>query len=193
MEKEFVITEILAVIMVGEGEYPEKTTTFDSNLRCNELIFGLSGEMTVYFGTQVLETKEGCVRFLPKGDAKRYDVVRHIPGSCIDVFFNTDRPISKEAFVSATQRPDKIGSLFKKLFAVWSAKNEGYYFEAVSLLYKIFSELQKNTYSPNSHREIIKPAVDAIHDRFLSDDLSVSYLAELSGVCASYLQRIFAL
>ena len=191
MEENFIITHIDRAILVGKDEYPTQVTSFRHRLKSNELIFYFSGHSTVYFDDLILETKPGTVRFLPKGETRRYDVVRHENGDCIDVFFQTDRPISPCAFVIDAARNEKLGPLFKKLFATWVARNDGYYFEAVSILYKIFAELQKDNGASKQHYLKIKPAADRIHDCFLSEELSVSALAALCRMKESYFQRLF--
>lgn len=191
MGEKFIITDINRVILVGKTEYSDDMTCFSHGLNSNEIIFHFSGQATVYFDDLILETKPNTVRFLPKGKTARYDVLRHERGECIDVFFQTDIPIAPSAFVIDIPQSEKIGALFKKLFATWVAKNDGYYFESVSILYKIFAELQKNNYIPKQHSLKIKPAVDHIHDRFLQDKLSVERLAAMCGVRESYFQKLF--
>ena len=133
MEEKFIITEIDRVIMVGKDEYREAKSSFSHELDSNELIFHFSGHTHVYFDDLVLETSPNTIRFLPQGTVKRYDVERHRSGECIDVFFKADRPIAERAFVLDVKNNEKIAMLFKKLFATWVGKNDGYYFEAVSL------------------------------------------------------------
>ena len=99
MKHDFVITGIDRIILVGKEEYPEEKTSFSTEVICNELIFHFSGDMTNYFDDQVFEVKAGTVRFLPKGHASRYDVVRRESGECVDVFFSTDRPVADRAFI----------------------------------------------------------------------------------------------
>ena len=191
MQEKFVITEIKRVIMVGKEEYPEQTTSFHPNLSYNELIFHFSGHATVFFGDEVLETAPNTVRFLPKGNASRYDVLRHERGECIDVMFDADRPISPRAFLADGAKNEKIGALFKRLFATWVGKSDGHVFASFSLLYQIFAELQRESPVSHRHRLRIKPALDRIHDRFLQEPLSIPALAALCGMKESYFQRLF--
>ena len=74
MEDKFIITEIDRIVMVGKDEYPEQKSSFRRVLNFNELIFHFSGYSKVYFGDEVLETKPNTIRFLPKGNTKRYDI-----------------------------------------------------------------------------------------------------------------------
>ena len=191
MEDYFVITGIKRVIMVGKDEYPEHLTSFKHDLETNELIFNISGHSTVYFNGIRLENLPGNVRFLPKGPTKQYDVLRQNRGECIDIFFDTDKPVSNEAFVKSVSSNEKVGNLFKRIFALWVSKEKGYYFESISLLYRIFAELEKESSSPKKHADKIAPAIDFIHNEFLKRDISLEELATASNMCESYFQRLF--
>lgn len=191
MEEKFVITEIKRIVMVGRDEYSAPMLSFDHTVNHNELIFHFSGHATVYFDDLVLETKPNTIRFLPQGETKRYDVLRHERGECIDVCFSTDRAISTQAFVMNVSQNEKLGALFKKIFATWVSKKEGYYFESVSLLYRIFAEMQKDTSIPNRHKSKIAPAMDMIHSDFLTQDFSLKILADSCKMGESYFQKLF--
>lgn len=191
MENEFVVTGITRVIMVGKNEYPQQMISFGHTIDQNELIFHFSGYSTVFFDNLVLETSPNTIRFLPKGETKRYDVLRHEQGECIDVCFSADRPISTKAFVMSVSQNEKIGALFKRLFSTWISKNDGYYFESVSLLYRIFSEMQKDNAIPKQHLQKIAPAMDIIHNGFLTADLTLGMLAKACKMGESYFQKLF--
>ena len=133
MNDNFIIKKINRVILVEKNEYQEKNTTFIHNLKSNELILHISGKAQVKFNGKILNCESGTIRFLPKGENKEYIVEREEHGECFDVFFDTDVPISDEAFVLNVKNSIKIENLFKKLFSVWVSKNEGYYFESISL------------------------------------------------------------
>lgn len=191
MNTNFIITDIHRVILVGKEEYPEPRTVFSHNLSTNELIFHFSGNDTVYFNGKTLHTEENTIRFLPAGETREYIVERHAPGECIDIFFNTDVPVSEEAFVLKITNSTALGNYFKKLFALWVAKNDGYYFESISLLYKIFAELQKQNYIPENQYKAIKPALDYIEEHFLTGKISVPDLAKRCQISESYLKKLF--
>ena len=191
MEEKFVITDISRVVMVGKDEYPERISRFSPRIGSNELIFHFSGQATVFFDDLVLETKPNTIRFLPQGETKRYDVLRHELGECIDVCFSADRPLSDHAFVIDVVHNEKLGALFKKLFSTWVSKKEGYYFESVSLLYRIFAEMQKDISVPKQHRSKIAPAMEMIYSEFLTRDFSMGELADVCKMGESYFQKLF--
>lgn len=191
MNQDFIITGITRVILVGENEYPQKKIIFNGDLSSNELIFHFSGKSKVYFNGKVFDVEENTIRFLPKGDNKEYIVEKEELGECIDVFFDTNIPLSDEAFLLKIRENATIRNLFKKLFAIWVSKNEGYYFECISLLYKIFAEIQKKKYIPKNQYNAIKPAIEYIEDNFLNGKITVPYLANKCGISEVYLKKLF--
>jgi AraC-like DNA-binding protein len=191
MEDKFVITEIKRVVMVGKEEYPEMVTSFGQTINHNDLIFHFSGHATVFFDDLILEPLPNTIRFLPQGETKRYDVLRHERGECIDVYFSADRVISPKAFVMSVSKNEKIGTLFKRLFSTWVSKKDGYYFESVSLLYRIFFEMQKDDTTPKKHLQKIAPAMEIIHNNFLTTDLPLGMLANACHMGESYFQKLF--
>lgn len=191
MERDFLITRINRVIMVGEDEYDDRMHSFSRKLEYNELIFHFSGHVTMFFDDQILESTKGTVRFLPQGEFSRHDVLIGERAECIDVFFSTDRPISQKAFVIKASQSERVAALFSKLFAIWVSRDEGYYFESMSLLYKIFAEIEKDSSAPKQHVLKIAPAKDLIRERFLNADLSLAELASACGMGESYFQKLF--
>lgn len=192
MENNFLITKINRVIMVGKDEYTDRMHSFSRSLEYNELIFHFSGNVSVFFDDQVLESTPNTIRFLPEGTFSRHDVMIRERSECIDVFFKTDRPVSDRAFVIKASQSERIASLFKKLFSIWVSKDEGYYFEALSLLYKIFAEISKDSTAPKQHVLKIEPAMRMIHESFLSTDLVLCDLAKACNMGESYFQKLFS-
>ena len=192
MNNKFAIIDIKRVVLVGKDEYKEKVIYFSKNSNCkNELIYHLSGKSIVVFNGKQLETTEDTIRFLPAGEINEYTVDRIERGECIDIVFDTNMPITDEAFVLKLKQSEKIKSLFKKIFSVWVAKNDGYYFECVSLIYKIFAELQKKNYIPESQFNSIKPAIDYIERHFLDKKITTEGLASCCAISYPYIKKLF--
>lgn len=189
MEENFVVTKIKHVIFVGPDRYSEKKTSFRTQLYTHELIFHFSGQATVYFGDQVLETAPNTVRFLPRGNTTRYQVDRQAPGSCIDIFFESDHPIHPEAFCQNAD--SSLGTLFQRLFALWVSREPGAYFQCMGLLYEILGQLQHHPPHSRDPLTRIDPALDYIKAHFLSGDIIPEVLARSCGISYSYLQKLF--
>lgn len=188
MINDFFITEIDKVVLFRKQKSAEQ---YSSTLTFNELVFDFSGEYTVYFGDAILNVLPNTIRFFPYGTVSKYEIKRAKLGECIDIFFSSDKPISNVAFTINASNNEYIGSLFKKLFSVWTNKNEGYYFESMSLLYKILSNIQRSNYLPTEQYLKILPAIDEIERSFLTASLTNGYLASICGISESCLKRLF--
>lgn len=194
MEEKFVITDINRIVLVGKNEYQTNPTVFPfAKLYYHELIFHFSGEATVYFNEQILNTFPNSIRYLPAGTNKKYVVDRKTRGECIDVCFSSNIPLADLAFVIPVKN-EKISNLFKKIFSLWITKNEEYYLECVSLLYKIIAEMKKTKYLPNEKFKKIKPAIEYIQNNFLQEEKITSQtLTKLCGISYSYIKKLFNL
>lgn len=190
MKQDFIITKIDRVILYGRSA--PKTTAFTHKYMDNqEVILHLSGQSTARFNGQTFDWGPGVLCYLPKGEVREYIVDRKEFGECIDIFFDTDFPISPEAFSKKIKNDGVMTNHFKKIFALWVAKEEGYFLECLSLLYKIFADLQKQTYSNKHQDQAIQPALDYINEHFRSKKIPVGELAERCGISQSYLKKIF--
>lgn len=98
MNANFIITKIENIIYVDKNQYPERVSAFCGNLPNCELIYHISGKMSVYFNGKTEMCDDNTLRFLPKGENRGYTVTREENGDCIDIFFDTDKPISSEMF-----------------------------------------------------------------------------------------------
>lgn len=194
MNNSLIILGIHRIIFVGKTEYPERQTVFSSKrLHYHEMIFQFSGKTKVFFNNEELTTCANTIRYLPEGECKKYVIDQKEGPEYIDIFFSSNVPLSKNAFVMPA-KSEKIATLFKKIFTVWVQKNEGYYFECISILYKIIAEMQKTSYIPDSQFEKIKPAIDYIQNNFLSKEIiTAEKLSLVCGISYSYIKRIFAL
>lgn len=192
ISENFTITSIKRIIYVSKDEYKEKTTKFNmKSLSSNELIFHINGSAYVYFNEKELFTKKDTLRFLPEGDVKKYIVNRESAGDCIDIFFNTNLPISSESFVLDFSNNASMQNLFRRAFSIWSAKRDGYYFECMALIYEILAQIYKNRYNPKSKQAIISPAVKYISENYAAENISIPYLASLCLISESYLKKTF--
>ena len=192
MLKNFFITDISRILLVGKSKHPEKQTKFNSNLIYNELIYHFSGDAEVRLGEYVLHTETNVIRFMPKGKYSMYEVKRKEHGECIDIIFSSDRPAADKPFVLKTDNKN-LGALFKKIFALWIAKSDGYLAECLTVLYKIISEINSYSYNNSEQSKKIQPAWEYIDAHFLEEKISSATLEKVCGISYSYIKRLFAL
>ena len=188
----FIITDIISVRKTDEKKYENRFVEYSPKLISNEIIYRPNGYSTVFFDGKRLETTPNSVHILPFKNGGKYTVEYDEPDYFIDIFFHTDRPAFKEPIALNNIKSNRLNSLFNKAFSCYVKKEQGYKFECVSLLYKIFAELKKKNYIPESKFYKIKPAVEYIENNFLTERISCERLAKLCNVSYSYLIRLFS-
>ena len=188
----FIITDIISVRKTDEKKYENRFIEYSPKLISNEIIYRPNGYSTVSFDGKRLETTPNSVHILPFKNGGKYTVEYDEPDYFIDIFFHTDRPAFKEPIALNNIKSNRLNSLFNKAFSCYVKKEQGYKFESVSLLYKIFAELKKKNYIPESKFYKIKPAVEYIENNFLTERISCERLAKLCNVSYSYLIRLFS-
>lgn len=191
--EKLIVTDINRIVFVDENEYDSDKLVFSSPLlRYHELIFHFSGDNVVYFNDKILFEGENYVRFLPKGECNKYVVERRKRGACIDICFSSNLPLFPEA-VSFKVKNENIGALFRKIFLLWVQKDEQFFPECLSVLYKIIAEIQRVNYLPSSKNDKLAPAISYIHENFLSAEIiSSEKLSSLCGISYAYIKKLFA-
>lgn len=157
----------------------------------NQLIFHLSGKTTVRYNGKILHTQRDTLRFLPSGKMWEYIVDRDEFGPCIDITFQTDSPLSEEAFTMDMSAYQDVKLLFEKLLTVWITKTQNYYLKSMSLLYSILAILFNERYNTKNKFKILEPAISYISEHYTSENISIPHLASLCGISDSYLKKMF--
>jgi AraC-like DNA-binding protein len=189
--KKINVTSIESVLYVSRDRHPDRVTRFYGPMNANELIFHLSGDATVTFNGTVMRTVEDSVRFLPCSKIEEYTVEKREAGECIDIFFNTDVPLSQTAFLLNFAGNQSLKTHFRKIHSLWLEKADGYYSRCMALLYEILYEIASTQYVPNSKSAVIAPAVEYISAHYVSDKIEIPHLARLCGISESYLKQLF--
>ena len=99
----------------------KKVINYNPMLSTYELIFFFSGDgYTYYDGVKIRDCKDS-IRYLPKGvDGSEYRVERTEFGECIDIYFDTDDELPKNAIglLDMTEFRNK----FENIYNLWASK-----------------------------------------------------------------------
>ncbi len=190
------VTDIQSVIYVKKNNPVGKIDfyTRKNGLGTHELIFRLCGEVETNFDGNVLNNKKSTVQFLPKGQGENeYSVETVDPGECIDIFFNTNIPLSDTAFCIDVNLPAEMKKMFEKINDIWIKKDVGYYCKSMSVLYKILTMLIEtvNPLSKISDYPKIKTAVNYLNTNFCDYEIDFEYVASLSNISYSHFRHLF--
>lgn len=173
--------------------------TFDT-LRRDRPSFGifLKAHGTTYArnATQTVPFTPDCVVLLPKGS--NYTITTGIPRDpgetyviefdCADGFGWDKDHISSWKL----NDPTLLSSLFSEAARVWTFKKTAFYPRCMSILYRIFAELERERiYVASPGRGRLKAALALFEERFSDPTLSVDDLAEAAGMSRSYFTKLF--
>ncbi|MEE1186798.1 MAG: helix-turn-helix transcriptional regulator [Acutalibacteraceae bacterium] len=185
------ISKIQSVIFVEPLSDNIKRGVFGNNLYFYELVFKISGESIISFNNKKIHLTPNSVMILPKSNNVEYYVDYIKQGECIDVFFDTENLLPKEAYKIDTSNNIKLNNLFVKIHKIWTSRQQGYYNKCMSLLYEIFSEIEKTKYTPSSKVKRLKLGIEYLNTNALSQDIDYLKPAKLCNVCPTYFRRAF--
>jgi AraC-like DNA-binding protein len=185
--------EIKSVLYVnGDVEYHKKHTDYQPHLVTYQMVYKLAGENIVTFGDRQFCSAADTISILPKGEADgRYCVDTITRGDCIDVFFDCDERYCNTAFEINHPGAESLRKLFLQLSSIWSKKELGYYYRAMSVFYDILYRISAFSYIPGEKYDIIKPGVDYMNCHMFTKEISASELSGICGISYTYFSKLF--
>lgn len=165
--------------------------SYNVNLPTYELIFFLEGENLTHFSGVNMIDSENTVRYLPKGvNEGKYTVERRSPSVCIDIYFDTPDPMPPIA--ACFKNMQRLKKLFVKLYNVWRAKKDGYYTEAMSIMYAIIAEFKSGSRQYRAHSsEKLKASYAYMLDHYCDTDFDYRKMCDASGFSYDRFKELF--
>lgn len=186
------IIEINSILLI-KPDKSEKKKRYGKHVPRYQLIYKLSGEVITHFNGKTVRITPGTVYILPKCDNADYYIERTKVGDCIDIFFDTDSPLSDELyFVDFSSNP-KIYDLFQKACRLWNSKANGYYYKSMSVVYEILYEmlLKSKKYIPSSSYKKISDGVEYIKKHLYDKNIDYYMPSKLCGISYTYFKKLF--
>ena len=189
MSYNFNITKIVLACFVPKY----KGETVHRNRPSHGLAFHMSGVRRYDFDNgKHLWVHPNDIIYLPK--FSNYDVSNQVAGECFAINFDITEDVCFEPFVIKLKNSVAVSGRFKKANTTWQKKLAGYEMKCKAELYNILYAMQQDYYSAyiqNSKLEIIKPAVDYIHNNYTNELLNISKLAGMCNITPEYFRSIF--
>lgn len=186
---DFCIKRIILACFVpaGTGDAIHK------NRSSHGLAIHTSGEKEYVFSDgKRLIVKANHIIYLPKNSS--YTVISHSPGDCYAINFDIDENKNFAPFVAKVKNHSAIISHFQAANAVWTLKKNAFDLKCMAELYNIIYLLHQEYFSeyyPESKREIIRAAVEYIHENYSNEAISIEGLSALCGITPEYFRKIF--
>lgn len=154
------------------------------------LSYRIRGDASFSDGKTVQHATDGSVVYMPK------DVGYHLrAGDERLIVIHFDAPdVTRDTFeVFTGGSRERWEALFAAAADAWNQKEPGYYFRAMSLLYRIFEQIERReapAQQQSDHRKI-EPAVRYLHEHFADPELDIPTLCALCGMSDTYFRRLF--
>ncbi len=153
------------------------------------LSFRIKGEGKITQGDVETVLGDGDVLYMPKNANYRIDSGKE---RILVVHFDVNAYARESMMVYTAERAKSVAVLFQTLYETWNLKKPGYYFEAISVFYKILYELGKSSSMQGATEyQKIRAAADYLHAHFCDADLDVKTLCKKAYVSDTYFRKLF--
>ncbi len=154
------------------------------------LSFRISGDATFKHNKGQLIAKTGDIVFVPA--LYPYKLIsgnEHL----FCTHFTSDSPLPDTIKKISVQNASYFKNKFEDLHAVWQKKEPAYEHECKSIFYKIVTNIERNYLGKKNlkYEDKIGTAIDYIHEKYASENISVEQLAKLCNISGAYLRKIF--
>ncbi len=159
--------------------------------RCDGFVYILSGSCSYRFSSYGFTAKEGDILYLANGAI--YSMNVHERYDFIVVNFLFDDPRERKSRIFSPLDKEDTENTFQKLLRRHRKREDGYFGECMSLLYKIYSAVIRSevgAYLPNTAKYKLERAKDTILQGF-QNDISVSTLASDAEMSEVYFRKLF--
>ncbi|OGO88009.1 MAG: hypothetical protein A2Y15_03290 [Clostridiales bacterium GWF2_36_10] len=157
----------------------------------HSLSYRISGKTEISSNCISWLSEKGAITYVPKGKAYSHNVKQ--PSEIIAIHFNIAEDIVADVNVLTPQNINEIEKLFYSLIKHWEQNPSSGDINCMLLIYRILSKLNKNNDYNDAYKNhrLLEPAVEYMRTKYSDFNISVSYLANLSGVSEAYFRRQF--
>ena len=189
MNYDFNIEKILLACYVGKG----MGSAVHKNRTGHGLAFKISGENIYRFDNGLQITlRPNEIIYLPKHST--FEVLSCGNGDCYAINFDFSEQIFFAPFAVKIKNDISVLKLFKTACTAWTQKQQGYVMECKGELYQIICNIQREYFSrylSGDKLNMIKPAVQFIHNEYNKRPISIEELSLMCGITPEYFRRIF--
>lgn len=185
-EREFMHLQLLDVVYWQEetAENRTKARSFHA------LSIRMESDARFVTDSQTVQMKSGDLAFVPAGCG--YTRSCKVDKMLVIHFLMDPPPPDILIRVIRDHNYDAIYPLFRKALTEWTEKKPGYYYRAVSLLYRIFGELYRQSEPEDPLMQpLVVRAVSIMRQDFKHSDLTIHQIAKRLYVSEAYLRRLF--
>lgn len=171
---------------------PARKISRDPGREYHQLAFFTEGRHDFLCGGKHLVAEKNSLLYLPKGHS--VDFIRDVPSECYHISFQLSKEELYEPFCIIYPNAVQFQEIFEKMYRLQVMRNAENDYETITLLYKIFSLIHTNLiseYCLTKQARRIACSVEYISQNYLTEDISVTYLADMCHISTRYYSKIF--
>lgn len=186
------INEIYSVALISPDK-SEKRRKYDGLLPRYQLIYKLSGEVVTHFNGKTACIIPGTAYIIPKCSDAEYYIERTEIGDCIDIYFDTDFPLTDELLCFDFSSDSEMKNLFRSAYRLWLLKPEGYYYRAMAKAYEILYKMaaKSKKYLPEHKYKRIESGVEYIRNHIYDSSIDYYMPSKICGISYTYFKKLF--
>ena len=146
----------------------------------------------IFASGEKVSVTAGDIIYLPKNST--YEVVLKTHGDCYAINFDFTEDISFSPFAVKIKNQAEILKHFRRANDVWEMKKKSYILKCKAELYNIIYAMHESytaQYLPKDKLKLIAPAVDYIHENYVTEAISIEFLARMCNISPEYFRKIF--
>lgn len=158
----------------------------------NSISIRITGDALIKSDNFSLSVHQGDILVIPKNTS--FYRQSNTSEQIIVVHFKSSEIIDiPECFTSRNY--EKFLNYFLKLYNIWTAKNHGYFYDAVSTLNRILrdilQEIKQQQLSSNSKEMLLHNIIECISEHFNEKDFTIDELARECHISTVYIRQMF--
>lgn len=183
----------LSVEIIGVFQFKRK------NLKCpnigprsfDAISIRTQGSGTLFSKSSIFKLKKGDILYIPKG----IDYVQEtLSETIIAIHFILHHHSGKSLETIHPNDPEACIAQFQAIFQEWENRKIGYEYRCASMFYSLLEVLHQQAcfdIVEDSPASKIQKAVDYIHEYFTENNITIGFLAGLSGLSEVYFRKLF--
>ena len=182
--------ELLGVFKIKREVFSLKS---NNSRNYDSLSIRLCGRGVFKTENSKISVKRGEIIYIPKNSQYTQNTSGEsvIAIHFINYTFNKNSKIEK----ISVDNIEFVEEIVKKMYDNWKEKKQGYRYKCIALLYELLYFLNhqehKNKINSLSLDSRIKNVVNFIHSNFRTEQIEISYLAEMCSVSETYFRKLF--
>lgn len=168
----------------------EKRNDYSDIRPYHAISFRIKGGATFRHQKGQLNVKTGDIVFVPA--LYPYNLISDREHLFV-IHFISDSKLPNTIKKFSAQNAAYFKSKFEDFHFVWQKKEPGYEHECKSIFYKILTNIEKSYLSNKNfgYEDKIGAAIDYIHEKYTSENISIDYLAKICNISGAYLRKLF--